>query len=537
MIGSLKVITALLATSAVAAQQMPNTPESEQIDAVETVAEDTKPKFLKGACPELKGTISQRKDAKLEHKRLLGRWKTAYESKHRMRGMKCLQLKFQEVEGGQPHQLQGLAGQKIVAKEGDFTEGKLFKENEQPGFYYDAESYFNFGHPEKKALAAVQTREDLFDLDRSKMRKHVDDQMRDLTYEEKERMMPDEVQRYETTQNYIKENYDRIMKDIKEYDPYKQNYEVLDTDYDNFLYLYTCKQYDMEVNSEGQTRDAVEDLKQKDLQSKLFLGEQAKRTIHMYLNTMGGNKKFVKFVQIIQQQLAKENGQSSGEAESLTSGQEERKTLTDAQLQKELDFFLGCDESFKHLFFEARPTLDAWKIVRRYFDYYVQQEMEAGMDAHADGPQGGEPIEVAYEKDLPADAVDRSDLPTYDEDYHTETQHQLSVSIFVRNLQELSDEKYNEHLTNLKSILEGYEAQTVDHERVYHDPEACPAEDVDPFLMAGSQSFTTALGIEDKTEEIRSKPIAEEFNDFYNLDPEDVDGFGASGIDNGTREL
>ena len=109
MIGSLKVITALLATSAVTGQQMPSMEESNE-PAQETnefpePVEDAKqkPKFFKGGCPELKGTISSKKDAKLEHQRLLGRWKTAYDSKHRMRGMKCLQLKFQNVEGGQPH--------------------------------------------------------------------------------------------------------------------------------------------------------------------------------------------------------------------------------------------------------------------------------------------------------------------------------------------------------------------------------------------------------------------------------------------------
>lgn len=144
--------------------------------------------------------------------------------------------------------------------------------------------------------------------------------------------MPDEVQRYETTLTYIKDNFDRIMKDIEEYDPYTQNYEVLDTDYDNFMFLYTCKQFDLDVNKEGQSKEVVEELKQKDIEKKLFLGEQAKKTINMYLNTMGGNKKFVKFVQIIQQQLANENGQNSGEPQSLGSGQEERKTLTDAQL-------------------------------------------------------------------------------------------------------------------------------------------------------------------------------------------------------------
>ena len=56
-----------------------------------------------GACPTLKNTISQRDGLKLDHEKLHGRWKAAYESKHRMRGMKCLQLKIKPIEGGQKH--------------------------------------------------------------------------------------------------------------------------------------------------------------------------------------------------------------------------------------------------------------------------------------------------------------------------------------------------------------------------------------------------------------------------------------------------
>ena len=102
-------------------------------------------------------------------------------------------MKIENFEGGKPNQLRAMAGQKIVSKEGDFTGDKLFKENEKPRFFYDEESYFNFGHPEKKALAAVQTKEDLFDTDRSLMRQQVTDQMRELTHQEKSQMMPDEI--------------------------------------------------------------------------------------------------------------------------------------------------------------------------------------------------------------------------------------------------------------------------------------------------------------------------------------------------------
>jgi len=41
----------------------------------------------------------------------------------------------------------------------------------------------NFAHPDKIGVAAVQTKEDLFDTDRSKMRTEIEDKMKELTEE------------------------------------------------------------------------------------------------------------------------------------------------------------------------------------------------------------------------------------------------------------------------------------------------------------------------------------------------------------------
>lgn len=89
------------------------------------------------------------------------------------------------------------------------------------------------------------------------------------------------------------------MQDIEDYDPYALSYEVLDTDYDSFMVLYTCKSFEEQVNAAGQSSSAIEEMKRADIQKRLFVGEQAKRTIHVYLQTMGGNKKFTKFVHVI----------------------------------------------------------------------------------------------------------------------------------------------------------------------------------------------------------------------------------------------
>lgn len=75
--------------------------------------------------------------------------------------------------------------------------------------------------------------------------------------------------------------------------------------------------------------------------------------------------------------------------------------MSDAQLQKELDYFLGCDPSFNSLFYQLTPTLDAWKKIRVYFDYWLQKDLE----------------ENKGHQESTTENIDLSDLPVYDEDY------------------------------------------------------------------------------------------------------------------------
>jgi len=81
------------------------------------------------------------------------------------------------VEGGEKHHIQSLIGQKIISEEGDFTGGDLLKDNKHK-FFYDSESFMNFGHPEKAGMAAIQTKDDLFDTDHSKMKADIEEKMK-----------------------------------------------------------------------------------------------------------------------------------------------------------------------------------------------------------------------------------------------------------------------------------------------------------------------------------------------------------------------
>ena len=99
-------------------------------------------------------------------------------------------------------------------------------------------------------------------------------------------------------------------------------------------------------------------MKEEERERRRSVGEKAKRRINGYLNTFGANSNFVMFVETIQKQL-------------LFERRDESKKLNDAQLQKELSFFLSCDPNFVQLFYKMQPSLDAWKKVRLYFDYYL----------------------------------------------------------------------------------------------------------------------------------------------------------------------
>ena len=100
---SVKLVTALLMSKEAAADQLP--PEDIQQEPVEETTNTENQWIHQGACPVLKNTISTRENFNLEHHKLHGRWKAAYESKHRMRGMKCLQMKMKPVEGGEKHHM------------------------------------------------------------------------------------------------------------------------------------------------------------------------------------------------------------------------------------------------------------------------------------------------------------------------------------------------------------------------------------------------------------------------------------------------
>ena len=241
-------------------------------------------------------------------------------------------------------------------------------------------------------------------------------------------------------------------------------------------------------------------MKAEELEKRAAVGVRAKESINSYMNTLGGNKKFVKFVHVIQQQLNNEKA-------------DESKALNEAQLHKELDYFLSCDPNFISLFYQLTPTLEAWKKIRVYFDYYLQKEMEEKKET--------------MNQESTTEEIDLTDLPVYDEEYTPSMRHRLTLTMFVRNLESLTDDMFGEHLAKLSMMVPEHALEFPEHARITHDGDFCPPEDVDPFEQPDGISYTQAL-----TQQMSEEQDEEDLmKDLYSLD------MNTSGLANESREL
>lgn len=120
--------------------------------------------------------------------------------------------------------------------------------------------------------------------------------------------------------------------------------------------------------------------------------------------------------------------------------------------------------------------------------------------------------------------LDLSDLPTYDEEYTPARRHRLSLTMFVRNLEDLTDDMYNEHLAKLTLMIPNHPQEFNEHARIMHDAADCPAENVDPFEQNYAISYAKAL-----TQEVMEEEDEEDLmRDLYNIG-------NISGLDNSSE--
>ena len=195
-----------------------------------------------GPCPALKETMHDRGE-KLEPHRLSGLWKVVYDQEERTRDMDCFSEKFKKnVAGLNATQLQFLIGHQ------DLTENY---------FIYDNDAFFTFNHPETSNIAALQTKEQIDDPDHVKRLASLDEDIKPLSQEVMDGMKEEDREQFEENRQMLIDMQKVLRQRIADHSPYENNWVFLDTDYDNYLMKYTCKEHLGKTNANGHTREDV----------------------------------------------------------------------------------------------------------------------------------------------------------------------------------------------------------------------------------------------------------------------------------------
>lgn len=230
-----------------------------------------------GSCPQLENTMHHRGE-KLEPLRLHGLWKIVYDHEDRTKDMDCFTLKFdKDAEGLNQTQLQVLVGHRYA----EFTESA-------ETFVYDDDAFFTFNHPENTAVAAVQTKEELNDPDNKQIMQRLKDELTPLTDEQKSNMTEEDIEQHEQNREMLESMKDQIMERINRASPYENAWQVLDTDYENYLIQYACQEIVEQVNAAGQSQQEIEMLKYEDASQEYdekFVKNQTKHTIMATVQT------------------------------------------------------------------------------------------------------------------------------------------------------------------------------------------------------------------------------------------------------------
>lgn len=64
-------------------------------------------------------------------------------------------------------------------------------------------------------------------------------------------MTEEAIASHQGRQKQLKEMREEMKRDLARRNPYDQSFQILDTDYDNFLILYNCQEIVQKVNKAG----------------------------------------------------------------------------------------------------------------------------------------------------------------------------------------------------------------------------------------------------------------------------------------------
>jgi len=236
---------------------------------------------------------------------------------------------------------------------------------------YNENKLLNFNHPTDSSLASVHAIEEIDGEinDPGTIWKLPSLNLPDLEGEERAKMDVVDIVLYNNARDENTLLKDFIIDGIEKKDRFTDPFEVLDTDYENFLVTYQCRQefrlpeekdY---VTSEGETfREFVEEYDAGKGHDELIAN-------HLLSNNQRLDDESP--LDLLQIQIAEDD---------------EHTKLSDADLNKEIDTLMTLDDAHKFHFENNRPSMSEWKVRRELYaknhkhrkpnNYYKMREHE-----------------------------------------------------------------------------------------------------------------------------------------------------------------
>jgi hypothetical protein len=185
--------------------------------------------YVLGKCPRIKTDWQGAHPSEnLDLVKLQGSWSNVWESYVRQIYSECVQIRLNAIDN-EPKKLQLLAG-------------VSFKEDDQVVF--DDTVVLNFNHPSDSSLAAISVSDELHgemtDVDAVANLQSLN--LPELTKEQRENLDVTDIDLYERKIEELKLLKDLITDNIRKGNRYAYPLMVLDTDYDNFLVTYQCRE-------------------------------------------------------------------------------------------------------------------------------------------------------------------------------------------------------------------------------------------------------------------------------------------------------
>ena len=193
-----------------------------------------------GPCPKVAKFWDHDTKGRLNTERIQGTWYNVYDNHDNVGANECTAIKIAPSQSGNSTTLQFMQGSMFSPHEFDPIDGDAVPEEDKgPFFMYDDNLAMIFNHANNSAVGAIVEKNDAV-LDPAKFIE--ENMVKDLTEEEMQDMSEEDIANYREEQTRTNEFLQTLATDFDTFDHYANGLHILDTDYDNYLMVYSCRQ-------------------------------------------------------------------------------------------------------------------------------------------------------------------------------------------------------------------------------------------------------------------------------------------------------